>query len=62
MTSNDLKEFGTVSFAWHDIEFLKPKWSKEKIEKFLEENENELYEVMLDAGSNCINKLLKGMK
>jgi hypothetical protein len=54
-------EYGTVSFTWHDITASKPKWEQDRCETFLAQYEDELYEVMLDAGweflkSNLIKK------
>jgi hypothetical protein len=43
-------EYGTVSFTWHDITASKPKWKQDRCEAFLGQHEEELYEVMLDAG------------
>ena len=47
---NKMKKYGEVSWCWKDVKNLKPGWSKEKCEEFLEEHDSKLSQTQVEQG------------
>ena len=54
------KLLATVSWCAEDIQSLRPAWSAERCEEFLDENEDGIQCAMVETGWSVISDLLRG--
>jgi hypothetical protein len=52
------KKFATMSWAVEDVKTLRPNWSKEKCEEWLEMNAREITDQLVERGWDVIETLL----
>jgi len=54
----DNKKYGEVAWCWEDIKTIKPGWSREKCEEFLEEHDSKLSQAQVEQGWHFIETTL----
>jgi len=52
------KEYAKVSWCWEDIKTLRPDWSRQRCEIFLQENSRYITEAMISTGWEALESLL----
>lgn len=60
--SNDCCDYARVLWRVADLESLRPEWSDEQCHEFLEDNEEEIREAMIERGWEAIEYLLLRQK
>lgn len=54
------KLMATVSWCAEDIQSLRPAWSAERCEEFLDDNEDSIQSAMIETGWDVIRDQLRG--
>jgi len=52
------KEYAKVCWCWEDIKTLRPDWSRQRCEIFLQENSKHIAEAMVGTGWDALESLL----
>jgi hypothetical protein len=55
---SDTKKFATVTWTAEDIQTLRPDWTTERSEEFLEDNERRIQDRLTELGWEVIENLL----
>jgi hypothetical protein len=55
---SDTKKFATVTWTAEDIQTLRPDWTTERSEEFLEDNERRIQDRLTELGWEVIETLL----
>jgi len=56
MPDRDYKEFASTSWSAPDLRSLKPHWSQERCEQFLEKYEQKIVDLMVENGWSAIHE------
>jgi hypothetical protein len=54
-----MKEYGQASWCWRDIQTLRPDWSRERCEKFLEKYQDKLIDSMVEDGWHFLHHAME---
>lgn len=52
------KKYAKVCWCWEDIKTLRPDWSRQRCETFLQENSRYVTEAMISTGWDVLESLL----
>lgn len=54
--------FARIAWSAEDIQEYRPEWTKEQAEKFLDNNDDQIYQAMATAGYKEIENILNTLK
>lgn len=60
--NKETKKVVNVSWCYEDVKTIKPKWSKKRCEKFLDDNKNNITERSIEFGWEVIKQLIQEEK
>jgi hypothetical protein len=55
---SDNKNFATVTWTAYDVQSLRPSWTLEKAEEFLESNDRRIQDRLIELGWGVIEELI----